>query len=165
VARTNAHCLKAGLRVCHTVIFGAPGETEASVRASCEALRAMRPTAVVAMTGVRLYPGTPLTLQLTAEGRIRPGEVGLQPFFYVEPAVRDFLPAYLQQRALAAGNWVLPGLSPPLLPASQRLLRALGISGPLWRLLRFSAMRAASRTKFRRPNTSWGIPNLRRKVL
>jgi hypothetical protein len=79
--------------------------------------------------------------------------------------VRDFLPAYLQQQALAAGNWVLPGLTPPLLPASQRLLRALGISGPLWRLLRFSAMRAASRTKFRRPNTSWGIPNLRRKVL
>lgn len=165
VARANAHCLEAGLRVCHTVIFGAPGETEASVRASCEALRAMRPTAVVAMTGVRLYPGTPLTLQLTAEGRIRPGEVGLQPFFYVEPAVRDFLPAYLQQQALDAGNWVLPGLSPPLLPASQRVLRALGISGPLWRLLRFSAMRAASRTKFRRPNTSWGIPNLRRKVL
>ena len=32
VARANAHCLKAGLRVCHTVIFGAPGETEASVR-------------------------------------------------------------------------------------------------------------------------------------
>lgn len=165
VARANTHCLEAGLRVCHTVIFGAPGETEASVRASCEALRAMRPTAVVAMTGVRLYPGTPLTLRLTAEGRIRPGEVGLQPFFYVEPAVRDFLPAYLQQQALEAGNWVLPGLSPPLLPASQRLLRALGISGPLWRLLRFSAMRAASRTKFRRPNTSWGIPNLRRKVL
>jgi radical SAM superfamily enzyme YgiQ (UPF0313 family) len=165
VARANAHCLKAGLRVCHTVIFGAPGETEASVRASCEALRAMRPTAVVAMTGVRLYPGTPLTLGLAAEGRIQPGEVGLQPFFYVEPAVRDFLPAYLQQQALKAGNWVLPGLSPPLLPASQRLLRALGISGPLWRLLRFSAMRAASRSKFRRPNTSWGIPNPRRKVL
>ena len=165
VTRANAYCLKAGLRVCHTVIFGAPGETEASVRASCKVLRAMRPTAVVAMTGVRLYPGTPLTLRLTAEGRIRPGEVGLEPFFYVEPAVRDFLTAYLQQQALEAGSWVLPGLNPPLLPASQRLLRALGVSGPLWRLLRYSAMRAASRTKFLRPNTSWGIPQPRRKVL
>lgn len=165
VARANAHCLGAGLRVCHTVIFGAPGETEASVRATCAALHAMRPTAVVAMTGVRLYPGTPLTRRLETEGSIRPGEVGLQPFFYVEPAVRDFLPDYLRRQALAAGNWVLPGLSPPLLPACQRLLRALGISGPLWRLLRFSAMRAASRTKFSRPDTSWGIPNLRRKVL
>jgi hypothetical protein len=125
----------------------------------------MRPTAVVAMTGVRLYPGTPLTRQLIAEGKIRSDEAGLLPTFYVEPEVSDFLPGYLQHQALEAGNWVLPGLSPPLLPASQRVLRALGISGPLWRLLRFSAMRAASRTKFLRPNTSWGIPNPRRKVL
>ncbi len=165
VRRANAHSLEAGLRVCHTVIFGGPGETESSVRATCRALRAMRPTAVVAMTGVRLYPGTPLTRQLTAEGKIQSGDVGLLPTFYVEPAVRDFLPGYLQRQAFEAGNWVLPGLSPPLLPASQRLLRAAGIAGPLWRLLRFSAMRAASRTKFLRPNTSWGIPNPRRKVL
>jgi len=165
VRRANAHGLKAGLRVCHTVIFGGPGETESSVRATCQALRSMRPTAVVAMTGVRLYPGTPLTRQLVAEGKIRSGDAGLLPTFYVEQAVRDFLPGYLQRQALEAGNWVLPGLSPPLLPASQRLLRAMGIAGPLWRLLRFSAMRAASRTKFLRPNTSWGIPNPRRKVL
>jgi len=165
VRRANAHGLEAGLRVCHTVIFGGPGETESSVRATCRALRAMRPTAVVAMTGVRVYPGTPLTRQLIAEGKIRSGDVGLLPTFYVEPAVRDFLPAYLQRQALEAGNWVLPGLSPPLLPASQRVLRAMGIAGPLWRLLRFSAMRAASRTKFLRSNTSWGIPNPRRKVL
>ena len=165
VRRANAHGLEAGLRVCHTVIFGGPGETESSVRATCRELRAMRPTAVVAMTGVRLYPGTPLTRQLIAEGKIQSGDAGLLPTFYVEPAVRDFLPAYLQRHALEAGNWVLPGLSPPLLPASQRVLRAMGIAGPLWRLLRFSAMRAASRTKFLRPNTSWGIPNPRRKVL
>ena len=165
VHRANAHGLEAGLRVCHTAIFGGPGETESSVRATCRALRAMRPTAVVAMTGVRLYPGTPLTRQLDAEGKVQAGDIGLLPTFYIEPAVREFLPAYLQRQALEAGNWVLPGLSPPLLPASQRLLRALGISGPLWRLLRFSAMRAASRTKFLRPNTSWGIPNPRRKVL
>lgn len=165
VRRANAHGLEAGLRVCHTVIFGGPGETESSVRATCRALRAMRPTAVVAMTGVRLYPGTPLTRQLVAEGKIRSDEAGLLPTFYVEPEVRDFLPGYLLRQAREAGNWVLPGLSPPLLPTSQRVLRALGISGPLWRLLRFSAMRAASRTKFLRPNTSWGIPNPRRKVL
>jgi len=165
VRRANAHGLEAGLRVCHTVIFGGPGETESSVRATCRALRAMRPTAVVAMTGVRLYPGTPLTRRLLAEGKIPSEDVGLLPTFYVEPAVRDFLPGFLQRQALEAGNWVLPGLSPPLLPASQRVLRALGIAGPLWRLLRFSAMRAASRTKFLRPNTSWGIPNPRRKVL
>ena len=125
----------------------------------------MRPTAVVAMTGVRLYPGTPLTVRLIEEGRLDRNDAALLPSFYIEPAVADFLPEYLMLQAQEAGNWVLPGLRPPILPGSQRLLRAIGISGPLWRLLRSPLMRTLSRRKFRRPNTSWGIPNPRRKIL
>lgn len=154
VAAANDHCRRAGLPVCHTVIFGAPGETEASVRRTCSALRDMAPTAVVAMSGVRVYPGTPFAHSLVAAGRLRSEEVGLAPSFYLEPAVATFLPSYLRRQAAAAGNWVLPGLSPPLLPASQRLFRALGVSGPLWQLLRSRFIRAASRTKFRRPSTA-----------
>jgi radical SAM superfamily enzyme YgiQ (UPF0313 family) len=165
VHEANRHCLAAGLKVCHTLIFGAPGETRDSIRATCEALHTMQPTAVVAMTGVRLYPGTPLAARLIAEGRVSPDSIGLAPAFYVEPAVVDFLPAYLQAQARAAGNWVLPGMEPPLLPASQRLLRALGVSGPLWRLLRFRWMRGLSRGKFHRPATSWGVPNRRRYLV
>jgi radical SAM superfamily enzyme YgiQ (UPF0313 family) len=163
--RTNRYCLEAGLRVCQTLIFGAPGETRASIRATCAALRRMNPTAVVAMTGVRLYPGTPLTNSLINEGRIAAGAIGLLPAFYVEPAVADFLPDYLQQQAYEAGNWVLPGLAAPILPASQRLLRALGVSGPLWRLLQNRWMHVINRTRFRHPNTSWGVPHPRRKVV
>lgn len=160
VREANRHCLDAGLRVCHTLIFGGPGETAASVRNTCRAVRAMQPTAVVAMTGVRVYPGTPLAEQLIARGRVARSAVGLTPVFYVAPEVADFLPAHLTQQAREAGNWVLPGIEPPLLPATQRLMRGLGISGPLWRLLRFPWMRRFSRNKFRRPSTSWGIPKL-----
>jgi len=163
--RANRYCLEAGLRVCQTLIFGAPGETQASIRATCSALRRMKPTAVVAMTGVRLYPGTPLTNRLVEQGRIAKTTIGLLPAFYVEPAVADFLPGYLQQQAYAAGNWVLPGLAAPILPGSQRLLRGLGISGPLWRLLQNRWMHALNRTRFRRPNTSWGVPHPGRKVI
>jgi radical SAM superfamily enzyme YgiQ (UPF0313 family) len=165
VYRANRHCLEAGLRVCHTVLFGGPGETSTTIRNTCHALREMQPTAVVAMTGVRVYPGTPLAEQMIKTGRMAPGDIGLSPAFYIEPVIADFLPVYLQQQAREAGNWVLPGIEPPLLPASQRILRALGISGPLWRLLRFPWMRQISRTKFRRPGTSWGIPNPRRTLL
>ncbi|MGB7931153.1 MAG: radical SAM protein, partial [Gammaproteobacteria bacterium] len=165
VHAANRHCLEAGLRVCHTVIFGAPGETEDSIRTTCRALRDMQATAVVAMTGVRVYPGTPLAVQLSMQGRVDPDAIGLKPAFYVEPGVSGFLPDYLQQQARAAGNWVLPGMEPPLLPSSQRLLRALGVSGPLWRLLRFRWMRGISRGKFHRPATSWGIPNQRRNLV
>ncbi len=165
VVDANCHCLDAGMRVCQTVIFGAPGETEDSVRTTCRTLRYMAPTAVVAMTGVRLYPGTPLTRALVGQGRIRAEDVGLLPAFYIDPAVRRFLPDYLRRQAYAAGNWVLPGLVHPLLPASQRLLRGMGISGPLWRLLQKPWMHRLNRGKFSRPNTSWGVPHAGRKVV
>ncbi len=163
--RANRFCMEAGLKVCQTLIFGAPGETPRSIRASCEALKRMRPTAVVAMTGVRLYPGTPLTESLIEQGSIRRSDVGLLPTFYIDPAVEDFLPGYLQQQALEAGNWVLPGLAAPILPHNQRLLRRLGISGPLWRLLHKPWMKILNRSRFRQPSTSWGVPNAKRKVV
>ena len=153
------------MKVCQTVLFGAPGETRHSIRTTCEALRRMNPTAVVAMTGVRLYPGTPLTQRLLSQGRVNQDDIGLLPAFYIEPAVASFLPAYLQQQALQAGNWVLPGLAAPILPRSQRLLRGLGISGPLWRLLQQRWMRRFNRLRFNQPITSWGAPSQRRKVV
>jgi len=163
--RANRYCMEAGLRVCQTIIFGAPGETESSVRATCRALRTMAPTAVVAMTGVRLYPGTPLSQSLIDQGKVDPDDIGLLPTFYIDPAISDFLPGFLQQQAYEAGNWVLPGLVEPILPRSQRVLRGLGISGPLWRLLHKPWMQWLYRGNFKRPNTSWGVPNASKKVI
>ena len=165
VERANRYCLDAGIKVCQTLIFGAPGETRSSIQATCRALQRMHPTAVVAMTGVRLYPGTPITDSLLAEGRIRPEDIGLMPAFYVEPAVADFLPDYLRQQAHQAGNWVLPGLTAPLLLPSQRLLRGLGVSGPLWKLLQKPWMQPFNRAKFRRLKTTWGISRPGRKIV
>lgn len=157
--RANRYCMEAGLKVCQTIIFGAPGETRESVSATCRALRNMNPTAVVAMTGVRLYPGTPLTMSLIKEGKINADDVGLLPTFYIEPEVSDFLPGFLQQQAYETGNWVLPGLVDPIQPVSQRVLRGLGIAGPLWRLFHKPWMQWFYRSNFKRPNTSWGVPN------
>jgi hypothetical protein len=106
-----------------------------------------------------------LTNALIDQGRVTKDAIGLSPAFYVEPEVADFLPGYLQQQAYEAGNWVLPGLAAPILPASQRLLRGLGVSGPLWRLLQNRWMHVIYRARFRRPNTSWGVPHPKRKVV
>ncbi len=163
--QANRYCMEAGLKVCQTLIFGAPGETQASIRSTCRALRRMNPTAVVAMTGVRLYPGTPMTSTLIEQGRIEARDIGLAPAFYIEPEVAEFLPQYLTQQAHEAGNWVLPGLAAPILPISQRILRGIGVSGPLWRLLHKPWMHTLNRTKFKRPNTSWGVPHQKGKVL
>jgi len=114
---------------------------------------------------VRLNPGTPLAERLIAEVRVERHDIGLKPAFYVESAIAGFLPHYLQLPTRAAGNWLLPGRAPPLLPSSQRLLRALSVSGPLWRRLRFRWMHRISRAKFHRPATNWGVPNQRRYLL
>ena len=161
----NRYCMEAGLNVCQTIIFGAPGETEASVRATCSALRKMQPTAVVAMTGVRLYPDTPLSRSLIEQGRVQKQDIGLLPAFYIDPAVIDFLPGFLIQQAHEAGNWVLPGLVEPILPRSQRTLRGLGISGPLWRLFQMPLMQKIYRGNFKQPGTSWGAPRSNRKLV
>jgi radical SAM superfamily enzyme YgiQ (UPF0313 family) len=163
--QANRYCMEAGLSVCQTVIFGAPGETETSVRETCSALIKMKPTAVVAMTGVRLYPGTPLSQSLINEGRVQQEDIGLLPTFYIDPAVIDFLPEFLIEQAHQAGNWVLPGLVEPILPGSQRVLRGLGISGPLWRLFQNPWMQRIYRGNFKRPKTSWGVPRTTRKVV
>ena len=163
--RANRYCMEAGLRVCQTIIFGAPGESEQSVRATCSALRRMKPTAVVAMTGVRLYPGTPMSCSLIAQGIVEANDIGLLPTFYIDPAVREFLPGFLQQQAYETGNWILPGLVEPIQPGSQRLIRRLGISGPLWRLFQKPWMQRLYRDHFRRPNTSWGVPNASKRVI
>lgn len=163
--QANRYCMEAGLKVCQTLIFGAPGETEASIKSTCRALRRMNPTAVVAMTGVRLYPGTLMTNALIEQGRVQKEDIGLLPTFYIEPDVADFLPNHLREQAFDAGNWVLPGLAAPILPGSQKILRGLGVSGPLWHLLQKPWMHTLNRGKFKRPNTSWGIPHPRRKVV
>lgn len=163
--QANRYCMEAGLRVCQTIIFGAPGETESSVRTTCRALRKMNPTAVVAMTGVRLYPGTPLSHSLIESSKVNVDDIGLLPTFYIDPAIKDFLPGFLQQQAYEAGNWVLPGLVEPVQPGTQRILRGMGIAGPLWRLFHKPWMQWLYRSNFKRPNTSWGVPNASKKVI
>lgn len=163
--QANRYCLQAGLKVCQTVIFGALGETEESIRNTCRALRKMNPTAVVAMTGVRLYPNTPLSNSLIEQGKVKAEDISLLPAIYIEPAIANFLPGFLQQQAYEAGNWVLPGLVEPILPLSQRVIRALGVSGPLWRLFRKNWIQRVYRHNFRRPNTSLGVPGSSRKIL
>jgi len=163
--QANRYCMEAGLRVCQSIIFGAPGETPDTVHNTCSTLRKMQPTAVVAMTGVRVYPGTPLADTLVQQGHIQANDIGLKPLYYIDPAVRDFLPGYLQQHAYQAGNWVLPGLVKPILPGSQKLLRGLGISGPLWRLFHRPWLQHLYRRNFRRADTSWGMPQGNRKVI
>jgi len=106
-----------------------------------------------------------LSLSLIEEGRVQQEDIGLIPAFYIDPAVIGFLPEFLIGQAHEAGNWVLHGLVEPIHPGRQRVLRGLGISGPLWRLFQKTLIRKIYSGNFKRPETSWGDPRTTRKII
>ncbi len=134
-------CRKIGIPLCHSLIFGGPGETPETVRTTCRVIDSTRPMAVVAMAGVRLYPGTPLGDWALSTGEVKTEEDFLSPRFFIDPAVRSFLIPYLEEFSSARGNWILPGVVPPLAPTTQRIIRFLGYKKPLWHLLKYGVFK------------------------
>ena len=57
---STAAAKAAGLDVCHSLLFGGPGETPATVAETVRVTDEVAPTAVVAMIGLRIYPETDL---------------------------------------------------------------------------------------------------------
>ena len=129
---------RAGLDVCHSLLFGGPGETPATVAETIRVMDELAPTAVVAMAGLRIYPGTALAVLARNAGLIGERDSLLTPRFYAAGvSAGDPRSAWLfeQVRAAAAGrrSWFLPGARDWSAAWGPRLLRRLGKPGPLWR--------------------------------
>jgi radical SAM superfamily enzyme YgiQ (UPF0313 family) len=135
---TARWCHSLSLPVCHTLIFGGPGETLRSVRETLDTVDATHPTAVVAMAGIRVYPDTPMAEIAESRGLIKKRSDYLEPVFYIEPGLEEELPETLLAFARPKGNWILPGISIPYKPMTQKLIRRAGYKKPLWHLLRLA---------------------------
>src|SRR4029453_6231118 len=128
-------CRERGLPFCHSLVFGGEGETWETVAQTIEVMDACRPTAVNAMCGVRVYPGTPLADALIARSEVPSVEALYEPWFYFAPGVRDGLPAVVAEAARARGNWLLPGNRVNDEEQLFRTLRGRGLKGDLWRYI------------------------------
>lgn len=103
-------CREAGIRVMLDLLLGGPGESPATVRESVDFVKRIGPDCVGAALGVRLYPDTPLTARLVAEGPLEmdpavrrhyEGPVDLlRPTFYVSSELGD-RPAELVRQIIA----------------------------------------------------------------
>jgi hypothetical protein len=89
------------------------------------------PTAVVAMIGLRIFPGTGLARQAEDEGLLSPATDFLEPVFYLAPAVKDRVVEIARRRAAYHPNWILPGLSINVSLRLQSKLRRIGLKVPL----------------------------------
>lgn len=129
-------CRDAGLDFAHYILLGGPGETRETVLESFRLMDELAPTAVIAMTGIRIYPGTGLYQTALKEGVITGDTNLLQPTFYLSPAVRDQLADLVTVEAMQRKNWIVPGLEVNVSDAMLEALRLFKVRGPLWKLLK-----------------------------
>jgi len=133
---SSALCRKHSLKFCHSLIFGGPGETRESVDETIALMEEVQPTAVIAMTGIRILPGTEMVEIALRDGQIDADDNLLHPKFYVAPSLGDELIDRIEAYARAHSNWIVPGKGIKTNVQVLQKLRERKIKGQLWRLLR-----------------------------
>ncbi|MEJ2053471.1 MAG: lipid biosynthesis B12-binding/radical SAM protein, partial [Calditrichaceae bacterium] len=79
---------RAGIAFCHSLIFGAPGETEETVNTTIKNVQATRPTAILAFAGIRILPQTALADHCIKSGYLKnEDDITIEPVFYMEPGL------------------------------------------------------------------------------
>ena len=123
------------INYCHFLICGGPGETAATLEEGFQNARQLKDTAIMAVVGMRIYPGTPLCAQAVAEGVISPDTDLLAPTYYLAPGLNEeFIFTKLQEFARRSPSWIVGDPLPGYQELIQRL-RKRGVAGPLWSYL------------------------------
>jgi radical SAM superfamily enzyme YgiQ (UPF0313 family) len=126
IFRSCEICHDLGVKFNHSLIFGGPNETEATLLETLINVDKTRPTSVIGFIGVRLYPGTPIIDQVAH------GEVGIDPVFFVSEAVSETLLDTLQNYTSDKLNWIIPGLEKGTNTKFLNRLRKKGLKGQIW---------------------------------
>jgi radical SAM superfamily enzyme YgiQ (UPF0313 family) len=117
---------------CHFLIGGGPGETRATLERGFANSQRLNGAVIMAVVGMRIYPGTQLFEQAVAEGQIKPDANLLTPAYYLASGLTpESIFEQLQEFARCSPNWIVGDPD----PAYQKLvarLRQRGVAGPLW---------------------------------
>jgi radical SAM superfamily enzyme YgiQ (UPF0313 family) len=132
-------CLDSGMSFCHSLLIGGPGETLETVKETFDAIISMSPTAVICMTGIRIFPDTRLCRIAIDQGVISPDQDLLDQAFYISPAIKDEMLPFIEQFSKDRPTWIFPGLNININMDLQKKLRRFGIKGPLWEYMRIGA--------------------------
>jgi radical SAM superfamily enzyme YgiQ (UPF0313 family) len=136
VRSSSRLCREFGMDFAHYLLFGGPGETRETVLESFALMDEVSPTAVIAMTGIRVFPGTAIHRRALEEGIIAAGSSLLEPLFYISPSIRDSLCDIITQLSLQRKNWIAPGLEINVSDRMLETMRSFPVRGPLWKLMR-----------------------------
>lgn len=136
IRQASRLCAERGVDFAHYLLFGGPGETEVTIDESFALMDEVNPTAVIAMTGIRVFPDTELYRRAVAEGVLSADTSLLEPFFYLSPQVGKRLADLVTERAVSRKNWIAPGLEINMSDSMLEALRHFPVRGPLWKLMK-----------------------------
>lgn len=129
VKKASVICRKNGIKFCHFIFAGSPGDNEETVKTNIDRLDELNPDAAVIMAGIRIFPGT--RLAEIAKEDLGISDIGLKPVFYMSKNVSKKIDSIAE---IVSGNrnWVMPGYEINIYPRLQKRLRERGIKGSLW---------------------------------
>ena len=87
--------------------FGEPGETRESVEYKLDFLRQINPALANLRVGVSIMPGTDVASLALKQGLISDESELIEPTFYIENEVRDWIVPYLQEQVVGNPRWNL----------------------------------------------------------
>jgi radical SAM superfamily enzyme YgiQ (UPF0313 family) len=123
---------EAEIEHCHFLICGGPGETMDTLEVSFNNSQLLSNPIIMAMVGMRIYPGTTLAGRAMRDGRISPDADLLSPAYYLAPSLtQDGVFERLREFARRSPNWIVGDPTPEFASLVARL-RSRGIVGPLW---------------------------------
>jgi radical SAM superfamily enzyme YgiQ (UPF0313 family) len=132
ILRSSDMAYAENLDYCHFLICGGPGETGETLQESFKNSRHLKNPVMMAVVGMRVYPGTPLFRRAVKESVITQETDLLTPTYYLAPeltseGVFEQLHCFMQQTP----GWV-PGDTTPAYASLSSQLRKRGVMGPLW---------------------------------
>jgi radical SAM superfamily enzyme YgiQ (UPF0313 family) len=135
IVQSSQCCSKLEINHCHYLLFGGPGEDEETIEESFQLMDRLDPTAVIAMLGIRIYPGTEMERIALSQGVIQKDSNLIYPHFYISPALGGRLEGIVKEKALERKRWIVPGLEINISQTLMEGIRHFGIRGPLWELV------------------------------
>jgi radical SAM superfamily enzyme YgiQ (UPF0313 family) len=132
IYRSSELALREKVDYCHFLIFGGPGETRETMKQGFENSRRLQRAVILAVVGMRVYPGTLLYARARREGGAGIEADLLQPRYYLSPALTENeVFEHLHEFGRLSPAWIV-GDPTPLYQKLTERLRAKGIVGPLW---------------------------------
>jgi radical SAM superfamily enzyme YgiQ (UPF0313 family) len=135
ITQSSNLCSKLNINHCHYLLFGGPGEDEGTIEESFRLMDQLNPTAIIAMLGIRIYPGTEMEQISLSQRVIDRGSNLIYPYFYISPILAGRLEEIVKEKALMRNRWIVPGLEINITQNLMEQIRKFRVRGPLWELV------------------------------